>query len=186
MAKVILVRHGHPLVEGEDPRQWHLSDQGREIARALSREPIWEPVSTIYSSPEPKARETALVVAEERGLPVKVLEDLGEVRRPYEAGDYEDRIRAFLKGRAPPGWETREAAEGRIWRAMTEVSKGAAQVGVVSHGLLLTLFIAGVMGAKPTYWLHHAIGFAEYALYDTDTRTLMRGFGGGDEPKPAE
>ncbi len=146
MARVILVRHGHPLVEGEDPRQWRLSDQGREAASVLSKASIWEPVSKIYSSPEAKARETAQVVAEEWDIPVKIMEDLGEVRRPYEATDYEDRIRAFLKGETRAGWETREAAEERIRRAMAEISKSAVEVGVVSHGLLLALFVAGVMG----------------------------------------
>ncbi len=181
MPQVVLVRHGHPVVEGKDHAHWILSDEGREAARILRQDPIWEGVGRIFTSPELKAEDTARVIAETRGIPVVVGEDLREVRRPWEAEGYEDKIRAFLKGEGPDGWETREAAETRLLRLMEDILLGDADVRVVYHALLLTLFLARVSSVKPSFWLHHSIGFAEYAVYDSGAGVLLRGF---HEPAP--
>ncbi len=181
MPQVVLVRHGHPVVEGEDHAGWILSDEGREAARILSQDPIWESIGRIFTSPEPKAEDTARLIAETRGIPVEIREDLREVQRPWEAEDCEDKIRAFLRGEGPDGWETREAAEIRLRRLTEDIFLGDADVGVVSHALLLTLFLARVSSVKPSFWLRHSIGFAEYAVYDSDAGVLQRGF---REPAP--
>ncbi len=181
MPQVVLVRHGHPTVKGEDHARWILSDEGREAARILSEDPIWEGVGHLFTSPERKAEETTRIIGESRGIPVEVREDLREIRRPFEAEGYEDKIRAFLKGEGPDGWETREAAETRLRRSMEEILPGDADVGVVSHALLLTLFLARVSSVEPSFWLHQSIGFAEYAVYDSDTGVPPRGF---REPAP--
>lgn len=178
MPLVVLVRHGDPRLEGEDQGRWPLSTEGREAARILSEAPIWETVERLYTSPEPKAEKTAEVIAEARGLPVEVRDELREVQRPWEAENYEDKIRAFLKGESPDGWETRASAEARFQRVMEEVRHGGADVGVVSHALLLTLFLARVSSVEPAFWLHHSIGFAEYAVYDSEAEVLRRGFQG--------
>ncbi|MFQ6013595.1 MAG: histidine phosphatase family protein [Thermoplasmata archaeon] len=176
MARIVLVRHGHPLAEGRERSRWGLSDEGRAAVAKLSVEAVWETVERIYASPERRAQETAQIVANWWNLPVEAREDLGEVHRPYEVRRYEDKIRAFLKGRAPEGWETRQVAEARVFEAMDEISRGKVDVAAVSHALLLSLLLAQVSGAEPTFWLHHSIGFAEYALYDTETRALVQGF----------
>ena len=176
MVRVVLVRHGHPRVEGGDPSRWTLSAEGREAALTLSQEPVWEAVELIFTSPEPKADETARTVAEARSIPVEIRENLREIRRPFEAEDYDDKVRAFLKGEGPSGWETREEGEARLQRAMHEISRGDTDVGLVSHGLLLTLLLARIAAAEPTFWLHHSIGFAEYAEYDSEGEVLLRGF----------
>lgn len=179
MAQVVLVRHGHPLQEGEDPTRWPLSPEGRRAAADLARLDVWRPVERIVTSPEPKAQETAAMLANARDLPLAILDDLREVRRPYEASGYEDKIRLFLKGEPPAGWEARGEAEARIGRAMRTITKDRGAVGAVSHALLLALFVAQVMGAPPTFWLHHSIGFAHYALYDDDEGAFIHGFRGG-------
>ncbi|MFQ6013534.1 MAG: histidine phosphatase family protein [Thermoplasmata archaeon] len=176
MARLVLVRHGHPVAGGRERSRWRLSDQGRTAVAKLSEEAVWETVERIYASPERRAQETAQIVANRWDLPVKVREDLGEVRRPFEVRGYEDKIRAFLKGRAPEGWESRQGAEARVSEAMEEISGGRVDVAAVSHALLLALFLAQVSRAEPTFWLHHSIGFAEYALYDTDARGLVQDF----------
>ena len=176
MPQVVLVRHGQPAIEGEDHARWILSDEGREAARILSEDPIWEGVGRLFTSPERKAQETARIIGESRGIPVEVREDLSGIRRPFEGEDYEDKIRTFLKGKGPDGWETREAAETRLRRSMKDILLWDVDVGVVSHALLLTLFLAQVSSAKPSFWLHHSIGFAEYAVYDSDAGVLLQGF----------
>ncbi len=59
---------------------------------------------------------------------------------------------------------------------MEEMSRGDTDVGLVSHGLLLTLLLARITAAEPAFWLHHSIGFAEYAVYDSEGEVLLRGF----------
>ncbi len=172
MPRVVLVRHGHPTVEGEDHARWVLSDEGREAARILREDPIWEGIERIFTSPERKAEDTARIIGEAQGIPVGVREDLREVRRPWEAEDYEDKIRAFLKGEGPDGWETREAAETRLLRLMEDILLVDIDVGVISHALLLTFFLARVSSVRPSFWLHHSIRFAEYAVYDSDAGVL--------------
>ncbi|MFQ6013165.1 MAG: histidine phosphatase family protein [Thermoplasmata archaeon] len=185
MARVVLVRHGHPCIEGDTPSRWTLSHAGRQAVRALGRSAVWETVRRIYTSPEPKARETAQILGDEQGLPVEITPDLGEVRRPFEARGFEDKMRAFLKGKAPSGWEARKAAQARVRRAVRAIGRGGVDAGAVSHATLLTLFLAEITGTEPTYWLHHSIGFAEYAIYDADARSFVRGFRGSEtDPRP--
>lgn len=176
MTQIVLVRHGHPILEGEDHARWILSDEGRQASRVLSGDPIWDSVGALFTSPERKAGETARIIGESRRIPVEVREELREIRRPFEGEDYEDKIRGFLKGKGPDGWETREAAETRLRRVMKDVFLQEGDVGVVSHALLLTLFLAQVSSVEPSFWLHRSIGFAEYAVYDSDAGRLLRGF----------
>ncbi|MFQ5553217.1 MAG: histidine phosphatase family protein [Thermoplasmata archaeon] len=176
MARIVLVRHGHPRAEGRERSRWGLSDEGRTVVATLGEEAVWKTVERIYASPERRAQETAQMVANRWDIPLEVREDLGEVHRPFEVRGYEDKIRAFLKGKALEGWETRQVAEARVHQAMEDISRERVNVAAVSHALLLALFLAQVSGAEPTFWLHHSIGFAEYALYDTDARGLVQGF----------
>ncbi len=173
-------------MDGVVPARWTLSAEGRRAVQALSYEAVWKPAQRIYSSPERKARETVKILAAARGIPVEIREDLREIQRPFETRGYEDRLRAFLKGETPPGWERRDAAEARIRGSMEEISRGGIDAGVVSHAILFTLFLASTMGTEPAFWLHHSIGFADYALYDTDARALVRAFGEGEGARPAE
>lgn len=53
----------------------------------LSQEPVWETVECIFTSPEPKAEETARTIAEARRIRVEIREDLREIRRPTETED---------------------------------------------------------------------------------------------------
>ncbi len=111
---------------------------------------------------------------------MEIREELVEIRQPIETEDYEDKIRAFLKGEGPSGWETREEGEARLQRVIGEMSRGDPDVGLVSHGLLLTLLLARITAAEPAFWLHHSIGFAEYAVYDSEAEVLLHGFRLGD------
>ena len=72
---VLLVRHGRTpttgeLLPGRSPGL-HLSEQGREQARAAAERIAELSVSALYSSPLERARETAQPSAELLGLPVR-------------------------------------------------------------------------------------------------------------------
>ena len=84
MRLLLLLRHAVTEHTGARLSGWmpglHLSEQGREQAGALAGrlEPV--PVDALYASPLERCQETAVVLAEAKGLKVETLEDLGEVR----------------------------------------------------------------------------------------------------------
>ena len=61
MTKVLLVRHAEPIISGESRgAKWPLTEQGRNEASALgARFTKWSP-EVIWTSPERRARETAV------------------------------------------------------------------------------------------------------------------------------
>ena len=62
-----------------------LTSQGQAHAHDLARRLAPEPIGHIYSSPLPRALETAAIVAAARGLPVRVAPGL----REYDVGEFE-------------------------------------------------------------------------------------------------
>jgi probable phosphomutase (TIGR03848 family) len=84
MKVLLLLRHAVTEQTGGRLSGWtpglHLSDAGREQARALAERLAPVPIDAVYSSPLERCQETAAAVAEPRGLKVDTLDDVGEVR----------------------------------------------------------------------------------------------------------
>jgi len=76
---LILVKHSLPeILEDIPAREWHLSEEGRERARKLAGKLMGYQTEIIISSVEPKARETAAILAKNLGLEFREVEDLHE------------------------------------------------------------------------------------------------------------
>ena len=70
MAKLILIKHASPQVETAVPsHEWKLSPAGREKAAALAERLRPDAPGAIVSSVEPKAIETARIIAADRASP---------------------------------------------------------------------------------------------------------------------
>jgi broad specificity phosphatase PhoE len=82
MPHLLLVKHSHPASLLDAPaREWHLSETGRTRCQPLAeRLRAYEP-QTIFSSVEPKAVETAQIVAGCLGLTTQAAEGLHEHER---------------------------------------------------------------------------------------------------------
>jgi 2,3-bisphosphoglycerate-dependent phosphoglycerate mutase len=147
---VLLVRHAEPLPVGtpdlhDDDRP--LTDAGRSAADELAAElDGWE-VTAIYSSPYERAVETVTVLAERRGLPVQLLEDLRERRLSPEP---HDEWRVALErswGDADyelPGGESGRAAQRRAIAILDLLRTRHADGGRIvlgSHGNLISLIL---------------------------------------------
>ena len=82
MTHLLLIRHALNDWVGNRLAGWtpgvHLNDKGRAQASALARRLADWPLEAIYSSPLERAVETAEAVASQHGLPVIVLDGLGE------------------------------------------------------------------------------------------------------------
>lgn len=186
--RIVLVRHA--TVETDPavaPSQWVLSDAGRAAARALAREGLWRSIQRIFTSPEPKALETAHILAGPNGMTVTVVEDLHEVRRPANQwfgdeypGGYPAAVRTYLAhpNETTHGWERPVAAQERIRTCIDELRRWEPDsFALVGHGLTLSLYVASVTATDPAaVW--PAIGLPDYAILDPDTGRLLRTFGG--------
>ncbi len=84
MTTVFFIRHGtndwvHGRLAGWTPGV-HLNEDGHKQASLLSERLGDLPITTIYSSPLERCVETAQAVAGPRGLPLRLVEGIGEVR----------------------------------------------------------------------------------------------------------
>lgn len=83
MDRLLLLRHALTEATGRKLSGWtpglHLSEQGRQQAKALAErlEPLR--IDAVYSSPLERCVQTAAAVAEARGLAVRTLAEVGEV-----------------------------------------------------------------------------------------------------------
>jgi broad specificity phosphatase PhoE len=136
-----------------------LTELGREQARALADTLGDEPIEATWASTLIRTQETIGPAAEQRALPVTVLDGLREIR----AGDLEgertrEAQRAYMstvfawatgdRARRMPGGETGHEFYGRFDAALEEVAaSGADDAVVVSHGAAIRSWSATVEGA---------------------------------------
>lgn len=161
-SRILLIRHARPeMVEGVPARAWRLSDAGREAARALARDIDVGTARVVYSSTEPKALETAQIVADLAGLSVVPDERLGEHRRGTVEAIADDlsfrkRVEGVLRDPDSDtfGEETGAQAVRRFTAAMTEIvdEEMGRDVIVVSHGTVIALFTERDVEKRVALW----------------------------------
>lgn len=148
---LFLVRHGRPLIDRERPaHEWPLDPEGYDDVVALR--PRLPQAATWYSSPEPKAVETAQLLTDG---PVGMIEALVEHRRA--AGwldDFEATVRrAFEHPEEPahPGWEPLADCRERVALAGREIlaAHPGEDVVLVGHGTAWTVLAAELTGRPP-------------------------------------
>jgi broad specificity phosphatase PhoE len=158
---------------GDAAARWSLSNKGQREARMLARQGFWRDVDLICSSPEPKALQTAEPAARRWGIPLQVVDCLHELRRPQLIPDYE---RAIARLFADPDQsfasiEPAAHAAERITRCLEELVAAHREqtLAAVSHGLVLTLFLAQLENRWPTVTEWRAVPFAGLTVVDTNT-----------------
>lgn len=145
---ILLARHGEtdwnvPPQRFMGSADIPLNEHGREQARALAAD-LGE-VAAVWTSPLARARETAEIVAAERGLGVTVEARLAESHRgSWEGRPVEQIARAepdawgaWLRGGADfrfPGGESLGEHAERVASALREVADGRLPALVVCHG----------------------------------------------------
>jgi probable phosphoglycerate mutase len=158
---LLLIRHGmNDWVSGR-LAGWtpgvHLNEQGRQQARDLSTRLGDLPIAAIYSSPLERAVETAEFVAEPRGLTVKEISGIGEVRYgDWEGGDLKELskhelwpgVQHYPSGTRFPSGETLGEVQAR---AIATLDGLRAQhpdeiIAVVAHADLIRLVVAYYIG----------------------------------------
>lgn len=179
--RLILVKHSLPEILPEHPRrEWRLSDEGRaRCARLAERLRRYSP-RRIVTSPEPKAHETARLVAAALGaLSVETLDELHEHDdrdAPFQdEAAFRATVREFFADPAEAvfGPETADEAHARFSAAVDALpvpSGGSANV-VVAHGRVISLYVARRSGFEP-YALWVRLGLPAFVVLDLPSRAV--------------
>ena len=178
---LILVKHSVPEIQADRPANtWRLSEVGRSRARQLAEHLKSFAPEAIVSSGEPKAEETAEILASHLNLELEVLPDLHEHDRskvPYLSHEaFQSSIRDFFHkpDELVFGNETANQAYTRFYTAIHSalVSHRDKTVVVVTHGTVISLFVSRLTGTSALeFW--NELGLASFVALDLGSNTVI-------------
>jgi broad specificity phosphatase PhoE len=137
-------------------------------------------IQCIFSSQEPKAAETAEILAAELKQPWQTLPNLHEHVRPistnFNQAAFEADVRSLF---AQPnvlvfGSETADQAHERFRRAVegiVEVNSGK-NTAIVAHGTVISLFVSRACGMEP-FALWKSLGLPSCVIIDQETGEVI-------------
>jgi broad specificity phosphatase PhoE len=149
-----LVRHGRPIIDPAVPASaWVLDPEYEHQMADLAGRAPWPDEAVWFTSPEPKAHRTALLLA---GREVPVVEDLREHDRtgtgwvPDFAGVVHEAF-ATPYSEVRAGWEPISRTRSRVVEAARQILAGhrGRDVVLVGHGTAWTLLAAELAGTEP-------------------------------------
>jgi broad specificity phosphatase PhoE len=167
--RLVLVRHSVPEIRRDVPsREWRLSADGLARAKAFSRRLQPTGATSVFTSVEPKATETARALADEWSLPVEEVPGLHEHERPeaqlLSRDAFEQKIRDLFArpGELVFGAETADQARCRFTISLVRlIARAPGDVVAVTHGTVMALFVAEVAGVEPfDFWKRQQMPFA--------------------------
>jgi len=165
MVRIFLARHGATVLSAEDryagATDVSLSEEGRSQARALARRLAAEPIAAAYASPLGRARETAALIVEGRGVDIVEVPALRETDHGHWEGRSRDEIKRTFPLEydrwerdpftfAPSGGETGLQVLSRALPAFLAIASshdGAAAL-VVSHKATIRLVVGHLLGVE--------------------------------------
>jgi broad specificity phosphatase PhoE len=176
----------HPEVEVRPDvlvTEWELSERGLLRVQGLLGQRWLPHLTHVFSSTERKALQTAQALADATGLSPLAEADLCENDRSSTGfllpADFEATADAFFAraGQSVRGWETAEAAQGRIVSAMSRllVGSGMGDVAVVAHGAVGALLMCHLLGV-PIHRAFDQPGQGSLYTVDMDTMNLVSGW----------
>lgn len=181
MKPLILIKHSLPVIREDIPaREWILSDEGLLRARRLSKSLISYHPEFIVSSTEPKARQTAEIVAEQLALEFHMMENLHEHTRSqsphYARDDFHALMHKFFQhpDMLVFGNETANQALCRFQQAIDTVliSHVDKTVLVVTHGTVISLFVSDRTGYNG-FDLWQQLGLPSFVVLDMKSKHLL-------------
>ncbi len=172
MTQLYLIRHARTRMMGDTAERWPLSEKGRRDAGTLARQGFWRQIDLIFSSPEPKALQTAEPAARRWGIPLKIADCLHELRRPRLVQDYPKTVTHLFAApeKSIADMEPAAQAAERITCCLKELvtTHPKQTLAAVSHGLVLTLYLAQLEGRWPTVVDWQSVPFTGLIVVDTN------------------
>lgn len=187
MRLLYLIRHASPVIQPNSPAaDWPLSERGIDEARELGETAASWGLNALYSSAESKAQATALLLGEATGQTVRVVDGFEELRFDHWIGnsdEFADAVRQIVEHPAMSfrGAESADAAAARFDRGLSIVEAGEFPAAIVSHGRVLTAWLAKHLELEDPFALWRSMPMPGWAALDLDTRpaALQRGFADG-------
>jgi broad specificity phosphatase PhoE len=179
-----VIRHASPQIQPDVPaRDWRLSERGIAEARALAAIAADWGLRAVYTSAEPKAQSTALLIAEASDVATGVVDGFEELRFDEWIGNsdrFGEAVRTILErpDEAMRGAETAAAAAARFATGVRIVEQGALPAAAVSHGRVLTAYLAQALRLDDPYALWRSMPMPGWACVDLDGPKLLSGFQG--------
>lgn len=182
MSKLVLIKHSAPLVDPATPSHlWKLSDAGREKCTALADALRAHAPELIVASEEPKAQETAELVAHHLGIPASSAAGLHEHDRsnvPHmRSAEFISMVELFFRRQEELvlGTESASQAMRRISAAIDDVLNAHPDesVAIVTHGTVLALYLAP-LAERPAFELWREMGLPSFAVLDRASKSVSR------------
>ncbi|MXX93311.1 MAG: histidine phosphatase family protein [Chloroflexi bacterium] len=171
MRRLVLVKHSMPDIDPSKPAStWRLGNVGRYRAGVLATKLRSFSPELIWSSREPKAVETASIVARTFDVTVRLADGLEEHHRdevPYlPKREFENTVEAFFhhSDQLVLGSETAKQACERFTASIENVMKtGQKDIIVITHGTVISLYAASVAKVH-SMSLWHQLGLPSYVV----------------------
>ena len=156
--RLVLVRHGESVGNFENRLQgqedYPLTERGRRQAQLTAQRLSAMGAHAVYTSPLLRAHATALTIAENLGVPARLLPDVAEYHFGELSGATYAELRERFAASVRPQERVYPGEEGRdnFLRRVTEAMWGLVEkhpgetVAVVSHGGPIALFCQTVLG----------------------------------------
>ena len=180
---ITFIRHSKATFLHDKPiTSWGLTDEGIQLAKNLIKTDEIRRINVIYSSLETKALETAEIINQSAGLKVITNKDFCEVTSfsnkvfpefdKYAQDFFNDKVDRWNNG------ESKLEALARFNKALNEVIQtetklGHANIGIVTHGSILTLFIAQYQNSD-LWELHKSIKSPDIIIFDASKLAFTR------------
>ena len=189
---LLLIKHAMPTIDpAAEPSRWTLAAEGRAACERLAHHLAPYPLAAIVASDEPKARETATLLAAALGFagPITTDHDLREHERRAgdfypEQGKFEAAMRDLF---ARPdelvfGAETASAARDRFSAAVARrlTATPAGDLAIVAHGTVISLFVAAHNALDP-FALWQGLGLPSFLVLALPDLRLIETVGRIDE-----
>lgn len=177
MPKLILIKHAKPIIAPDMPtKSWLLSDDGQKDTKTFALTLKTYHPQHLFSSPEPKAIETALTLTTGLKIPFSIVDDLHEHQRINEPYDHDrasfvSKIKNLFDNpdKLVYGEETANQARARFhvgllgaWRKYREDN-----IAVVTHGTVISLFVAHLIPSINGFELWNCLKMPDAVVLDT-------------------
>lgn len=178
---LILAKHSVPEIQADRPANtWKLSQEGRSRAQQLADHLKSFVPEVIVSSQEPKAKETAEILASRFQLDVQVIPELHEHDRsnvPYLSHDeFQASVQEFFQrpDELVFGTETADQAHTRFYKAIHSIltEHKNKTVVVVAHGTVISLFVSRLTGSSDLD-LWNQLGLPSFIAMELGSNTVI-------------
>jgi len=168
---LILVKHSLPeIVEGLPANHWRLSKEGQALSHRLAERLNYYQPEVIVSSNEPKAKETAEIIARKQQLELHIVDDLHEHDRSNVSYLSQDEFQASI-------WEFFQKPDVLVFGRETANQAymrfhANKTVVIVTHGTVISLFISRLTGTSDLL-LWNKLSLPTFVVLDLESNTLI-------------